>query len=113
MDYSNACLTWKVLDQNLTSQDVDRLFIATNYEEVDLDNNDDNSLCRYEFLEIAARMGKCKFFDKGLTDTVAEGTRKLIAEWLIPNTCEIMPSQPFRDNRLWNLEIDDLFKANS
>ena len=91
MDYSNSCITWKIFDQNLSSQDVDRLFIATNYEEVDLDNNDDNSLCRYEFLEIIARIGKTKFVEKGLCPTVAEGTRRVIVESLLPNTVELMP----------------------
>ena len=31
---------------------------------------------------------------------------------MIPNTCEKMPNQEFRENRLWCLEVDDLLKAN-
>ena len=58
-----------------------------NYEEDDLENNDDNSLCRYEFSEIAARIGKEKYFDKHLSDSVAEGTQRFIEEHLIKNTC--------------------------
>lgn len=108
----NACYTWNIFDANLTTQDIDRLFIATNYEETDLENNDDNSLCRYEFSEIAARIGREKYFNKGLTDTIAEGTRRFIEESMLPNTCEKMPNQEFRENRLWVLEVDDLLKAN-
>jgi len=96
----------------LTSQDIDRSFIATNYEEVDLDNNDDNSLCRYEFLEITARIAKIKYTEKGLCKTVAEGTRRVLEEHIIPNTCERMAWQPFRDQRLWCLDVQDLLKAN-
>jgi hypothetical protein len=105
LDYSNACNQWGVQDKNLTSQDIDRSFIATNYEEVDLDNNDDNSLCRYEFLEITARIAKIKYTEKGICKTNAEAVRRVIEESIIPNTCERMPWQPFRDGRLWNLEV--------
>jgi hypothetical protein len=89
LDYVNACDIWKIIDKNLTSQDVDRTFIAVNFEEVDLDNNDDKSLCRYEFLEITARLAKIKYFDKGICASIAESTEKLIVEYLIPNTCEL------------------------
>ena len=54
-----------MFDKNLTSGDIDRLFVAVNYEETDLDNNDDNSLCRYELSEMAARIGKEKYYEKG------------------------------------------------
>ena len=96
----------------LSSSDIDRLFIAVNYEETDLDNNDDNSLCRYEFSELAARIGRERYFLKGLTDSVASGTRRFIVEHVLPNSCERMEWQEFRNNRLWTLEVDDLFKAN-
>lgn len=46
---------------------MDRAFVAVNYEEVDLDNNDDNSLCRYELLEIIVRLAKIKYMEKGLS----------------------------------------------
>lgn len=112
LDYSSACQSWQVYDQNLTTSDVDRLFIATNYEEVDLENNDDSSLCRYEFMELIVRMGKQKYLQKKIVNTHAEATRKLLTECLLVNPTESMPWQEFRDNRLWNLEVDDLFKAN-
>ena len=49
-----AAKTGKSIDRNLTITDIDRIFIATNYEEKELDNqaNDENALCRFEFLEI-------------------------------------------------------------
>ena len=90
MEFSRACKLWNIYDKYLNTTDIDRLFIATNFEEEDLDNNDDNSLCRYEFSEILARIGKEKYYDNNLTDTVAEGTRRLIEECVIPNSCERM-----------------------
>ena len=112
LEFSKGCKKWQIFDKYLTSSDIDRLFVAVNYEEEDLDNNDDNSLCRYEFSEIAARIGKERYFDKGLTDTIAEGTRRFIEEHLIPNSCEVMPWRGFRESRLYILEVDDVFKAN-
>jgi len=64
---------------------MDRAFVATNYEEVDLDNNDDNSLCRYELLEIVVRLAKMKFLDKGRCETFAEATQKMFKDYIIPN----------------------------
>jgi hypothetical protein len=69
----------------LTSQDIDRTFIATNFEEVDLDNNDDKSLCRYEFLEIIARLGKIKYFDKDKCASIADAAEKIIVDYILPN----------------------------
>ena len=62
MDFVEACQTWKIVDgKTLTTTDIDRIFIATNFEEEDLEENDDNSLCRFEFYEIIVRMAKTKF----------------------------------------------------
>ena len=104
-----ACSSWKVLDKNLTPTDVDRIFIATNFEEEELEENDDNSLCRFEFMEIVARMAKTKFFEKGICSTVWESCQKILVEFIIPNSMERMPWQEFRENLLWTLEVDDLF----
>jgi hypothetical protein len=90
MDFVNACSKWNLIDNDLTSVDIDRIFIATNFEEEDLEENDDNSLCRFEFMEIIARMAKTKYFDKGKSKSVAIACEKLITELIIPNTCEPM-----------------------
>jgi hypothetical protein len=77
-----------------------------------LEENDDNSLCRFEFLEIIARMAKQKYFERGVCKTVAESVEKLLVDFIIPNSIESMEWQLFRDNQLWTLEVDDFFKAN-
>ena len=100
MDACNAQF-WNLVDpikKDLTATDIDRIFIATNFEEEDLEENDDNSLCRFEFLEIIARMAKCKYFDKGTCKTVSESVEKLLVDFIIPNSIEDMEWQPFRDN---------------
>lgn len=112
LDFVEMCHKWKLVDKNLTSQDIDRIFISTNFEEEDLEENDDNSLCRFEYLEIIARMAKTKFFEKGICKTVHESLEKLLLEYIIPNSIEQMEWQEFRENKLYTLEVDDLFKAN-
>lgn len=91
---------------------MDRVFVAVNYEEEDLSQNDDNSLVRFEFMEIIVRMAKIKFFQQGKCDSVAEATEMMIKEFIIPNSIEHMEWQGFREKDLWTLEVDDLFKAN-
>jgi len=44
-------------------QTVDRLFIATNVELVELEDNPDRDLCRFEFFEIIVRLGAAKYKD--------------------------------------------------
>jgi hypothetical protein len=85
-----TCHNWKIVGHDLTSQDIDRTFIATNFEEVDLEENDDKALCRYEYIEIIARLAKIKYYDRGKTKTVAAATEKLITEYLFPNSKNVM-----------------------
>ena len=58
------------------------------------------------------RIAKIKYAEKGYCNSISEATEKLLVDYIIPYSFEYMPWQPFRDDRLWNLECDDLFKAN-
>ena len=70
---------YKIVDgSSLTSGDVDRAFIACNFEEVELEANDDKSLCRYEFFELFTRLAKIKFFEKGTELTISGSLERLI-----------------------------------
>jgi hypothetical protein len=71
LSYVNTCQKWGIIDKNLTSTDVDRLFIATNFEEVSNEQNDEKSLCRYEFFEIIVRMANQKFFENNICSSVS------------------------------------------
>ena len=85
LDYVNTCNQWGIVGEGLTGADIDRTFIATNFEEVDLENNDDKSLCRYEFLEIISRLGKIKYFDTGVCPDIPKATEKLIVDFILPS----------------------------
>ena len=63
LEFSSLANTWGIIGNGLSQTDVDRIFIATNFEEVDLDNNDDSNLCRYEYIEIIVRLAKAKFME--------------------------------------------------
>ena len=65
-DFTRLSSIWKVIDKSLTISDIDRLFFAVNFEEVqgkqeELEDNPDKELCRYEFFEIIVRMAKEKY----------------------------------------------------
>lgn len=96
----------------LSQADIDRSFIATNFEEVDLEDNDDKALCRYESLEILVRLAKIKYFESGACPTVASALEKLLHEHVLPYHGMPILAQEFRDEQLWTLDIDDLYKAN-
>ena len=92
--FTEACKSWNIIDKvNLTQADIDRIFIATNYEEEDVEDNDDNSLCRYEVLEIVTRMAKTKYYEKGHCATIWEACEKMLTESIIPNTIARMEEQ--------------------
>ena len=112
LEFVKECTNWELMGPDLTSTDIDRIFIATNFEEEDLEQNDDNSLVRFEFLEILVRIAKCKYYDKKKTRSITEALERLITTLIIPNSQEPMEWQAFRDDSLWCLEVDDLFKAN-
>jgi hypothetical protein len=42
---------------------IDTAFVVTNFEEVDLEDNPDRFLCRYEFYEIIVRIAKDKYVE--------------------------------------------------
>lgn len=62
----------------MTSGQVDTYFVATNYEETDMDANDDTALCRFEFFEILVRIAKGKYIDLGYMDSLSMALEKLI-----------------------------------
>ena len=62
-----------IIDKNVTSSTLDRLFIATNVELVDMEDNPDKELCRFEMLEILVRIAGAKYKEVNLTKTYAEG----------------------------------------
>ena len=84
LDFSNLANTLKLLDKNLNTATIDRLFIATNVELVAMDDNPDKELCRFELLEILVRMSGAKYKDHGITSTYSEGLKKILEDYIVP-----------------------------
>jgi hypothetical protein len=69
-------------DDKLTHSDFERAFHLTNVEESNeneaQDENPDNLLCRFEFVEILIRVAIMKFYEKRRVDTMFEAVGKSI-----------------------------------
>ena len=57
---------------------IDTYFVATNFEEIDQDNNADTALCRFEFMEILVRIAKGKYIETGLESNMANALTTLL-----------------------------------
>jgi hypothetical protein len=62
---------------------IDRLFIAVNVELVDMVDNADRALCRFEFYEIIVRIAQAKFVDNGHFNSIADATQFLIEKYIL------------------------------
>lgn len=117
LDFSSMCDRWGIINKrDLSTNDIDRLFFAVNFEEVqgeagDLEDNPDQELCRYEFYEIIVRMAKLKFENQKLKLSVSESLEKLLKEYIFQSP----PSQRWhvkRKDEVWTLPVHDILEAN-
>lgn len=112
LKFTEYCHQWKIYDRFLTTPEVDQSFIAANYQSTKLENNDEHNLVRYEFVELLVRLAKVKYFDKKVHTSLALSVRIFLENFVFANNLEAMPWQRFRDEQLWTVEIDQIFKAN-
>lgn len=68
------------------------------------------NMSRFQFYEAIVRVAYFKFKVPGLTDTVYEGLQKVMA--IITKKYDNYQWMGWRQEELWTLEIDDLYKAN-
>lgn len=91
---------------------IDRLFIATNVELVNMVDNADRALCRFEFYEIIVRIALAKFTDTGHL-SISQGLRALLENYILRFRVDKMEGQSWRERDLWTIEVDTFFKANA
>jgi len=117
VDFTNLAAAWGVLNKkDLAISDIDRLFVAVNFEEVageqgDLEDNPDKELCRYEFYEIIVRIAKLKYENQKLGLTVAQATAKLLDEYIRQHQLR-QQWHGMRVRDVWTLEAHDMLEAN-
>ncbi len=100
------------MDNHFHMSIIDRLFIAVNVELVDMVDNADRALCRFEFYEIIVRIAQAKFVDNGHFKSISKATEHLIENYILRYRFEKMEGQEWRDRELWTIEIDAFFQVN-
>jgi hypothetical protein len=91
---------------------IDSIFISTNFEEVDMENNPDKQLCRYEFFEIIVRIAKEKYVKSRNCRTLIEAIGKILSENIFKNSDFTIEGQKWRDDYLWTPLINSLYYNN-
>ena len=117
--YTNAFTQFikraNLIDKTFKQSDIDRLFIATNFEEEEQDNNDDSALIRFEFIELMIRIAKEKYFDKGKAKTMAKTMAEaftLIVERNLRLASRAEHWREWRLKELYQLGVQDLLDTN-
>lgn len=101
-----------ILDKKLNSAAVQTYFKASNFEEVEQENNDDNALCRFEFMEILVRCAKGKYLDNSKDKSLYNAVKRLIEDKILDTTNTMVPWHRFRLEQLWTNEVNDLLEVN-
>lgn len=110
LDFSDFCVQCQVHDKkHLNTAAIDRIFIAVNVELVEMDDNPDRDLCRYEFFEILVRMALCKYQDMPMKPV--DMLKKLLDEHIFKYATPSVASN-FRRERIYTLPVNDLLEAN-
>ena len=110
LDFSNFCDRCQILDNKfLNRAAIDRAFIAVNVDFDDLDDNPQQELCRYEFLEIIVRLAMCKYQDLPLSQ--AEMAQKMIEDHIF-KYADPSSAIKFRREKLYTNEVNNVLEAN-
>lgn len=101
----------KIFDKNLSKPGVVVLFIAANYEVDDQDDNPDQALIRFEYIELLVRIAIEKYKKTKLFPTAWQAF-----EHLLESNIEIASNhkqwQYFRETEIWTLEVNDVLFVN-
>ncbi|GIL66635.1 hypothetical protein Vafri_20126 [Volvox africanus] len=99
--------------------DCDTIFIVCNFQpdkkSAEAAVNMENAMMRYEFLEAIVRLAIAKYGKGQQTDDLATAVTLLIERNILPNLVPgaLHNSNTFRTERLYNEEVDQVFKKHS
>lgn len=112
-EFAIFCIEAGIIDAKLHTGIVDMYFKATNFEEVDMQENDDNALCRFEFLEILIRLAKGKFMDfNNVTGNLSYAVSKLLNTHVLQMEGNLVPWSRFRRELMYNIEVNNIMEVN-
>lgn len=112
-DFEPIVLDWDLVDEGQFKLDaVQRIFISiVKNLPAELGTVlSAKNMSRFQFYEAIVRVAYFKFKVPGLTETVYEGLQKVMD--IITKKYDNYMWMGWREEELWTLEIDDLYKAN-
>lgn len=80
LEFTKFCEQSHIIDKFCDVGLVDRMFIAVNFEEEELDDNPDRELCRYEFMEILVRIADAKYKQRKMAGSFAQAFERVLKE---------------------------------
>ncbi|CAI2383819.1 unnamed protein product [Moneuplotes crassus] len=113
LEFGKLAHMWNIPDKGTCPMSViDTVFITTNYEEVNRDQNPEKLLCRYEFYEILIRIAYHKYILSKTCKNLPAAVSRLLTDNIFNNSEHVFTGQRWRKDELWLMEIDDLYMAN-
>jgi hypothetical protein len=91
---------------------IDTLYIASTYEQKDQVQNDNSQMCRYQFIECIIRMAHEKYVKSKFCKSLSQAVGVILNDHIFKNSAFVLPVIKWREEKLWNILIDDLFFAN-
>jgi hypothetical protein len=113
LNYAPMITDFEIFDSNFEMSSVDRIFISVtkNMDPTLRGILPEKDMSRFQFYESLVRIGLFKYKLGNITKSIYEGVKILIEDVLIPKYDNYI-WMPFREQKLWCLDIDDLYKAN-
>jgi hypothetical protein len=105
------CTKAGIKDAVVTTDTVDRMFITVNFDGVEMVDQNDHTLCRYEFMESLVRLARAKYIDTQRESTLAKAVQRLIEKDILTHWVW-EPWQEFRDKQLWTRGVCDVIQTN-
>ena len=105
--------SWDIFTEKFNKLEVDNIFlrITKNIPEELVGKMPEKDMSRFQFYEALVRIAYVRYKTSGLTQTTSEGLHILIEDVLkkkYDNAIWIS----WRENKLWTLQVDDLYKVN-
>ena len=103
----------KITDENVKRTEVAIAFRSADVklEKMDVGNNPDNALCRYEFLEVICRLANDKYIKPKINENYSEALQMILD--LIFKTDKLGDQwQGFRKKLLYTTAVNDLLEPN-
>eukprot|EP01017_Pseudomicrothorax_dubius_P016222 TRINITY_DN1841_c0_g4_i1.p1 TRINITY_DN1841_c0_g4~~TRINITY_DN1841_c0_g4_i1.p1 ORF type:complete len:342 (+),score=73.87 TRINITY_DN1841_c0_g4_i1:49-1026(+) len=114
LEFGHFCEHAQVTDAKLRVKDIDRIFIASNFETTEVSENPDNRFCRFEFVEAMLRLSVARFPDMQsnkvpATEIFTRFMEEIIGDRMVTPFEE---TEGFRQAEIYTLGVNDVLAAN-